>query len=130
MILFFRTFFKFNGLFILRTNHNRNFQVVRSFIETLPTLYESNSSKSNCLGAALNSACEMIVSFIDFCITTMFFNLICFLIKIFEIFSFHIFLQFVFHIFFRSFFLFSIMLILIYLNFSQNLIFRRKLVVV
>ncbi|VDM96693.1 unnamed protein product [Thelazia callipaeda] len=44
----------------LLVNLRQNLDVVRSFVQSLPTLYESNSSTSCCLGAALNAAHELI----------------------------------------------------------------------
>ncbi|VDK42061.1 unnamed protein product [Anisakis simplex] len=38
----------------------KNIDVVRTFVQSLPSLYESNSSPSNCLGAALNIARDLI----------------------------------------------------------------------
>lgn len=40
----------------LLVNLRKNIDAVRSFVQSLPSLYETNSSTSNCLGAALNVA--------------------------------------------------------------------------
>ncbi|VDM38366.1 unnamed protein product [Toxocara canis] len=40
----------------LLVNLRKNINVIRSFVQSLPSLYEYNSSTSNCLGAALNMA--------------------------------------------------------------------------
>ncbi|VDN82098.1 unnamed protein product [Brugia pahangi] len=44
----------------LLVNLRKNIDVIRSFIQSLPTLFESNSSTSCCLGAALTAARELI----------------------------------------------------------------------
>uniref|UniRef100_A0AAF5PHW3 Sec23/Sec24 trunk domain-containing protein n=1 Tax=Wuchereria bancrofti TaxID=6293 RepID=A0AAF5PHW3_WUCBA len=44
----------------LLVNLRKNIDVIRSFVQSLPTLFESNSSTSCCLGAALTAARELI----------------------------------------------------------------------
>ncbi|VDO31004.1 unnamed protein product [Onchocerca flexuosa] len=59
---------EYNDIFLpvncgLLVNLHKNIDVIRLFIQSLPALYESNSSTSCCLGAALTAAHELIVSF-------------------------------------------------------------------
>uniref|UniRef100_A0A183ERF9 Sec23_trunk domain-containing protein n=1 Tax=Gongylonema pulchrum TaxID=637853 RepID=A0A183ERF9_9BILA len=45
----------------LLVNLRKNIDMVRSFLQGLPSLYEWNSSTQCCIGAALNAAYELIV---------------------------------------------------------------------